>query len=201
MIVREFLKEKNINEVLKKIKVKELVEYANKYIGEGLEVGNKYEYSSYRGNDIHNIITENIKKGLHELWQKYNIDYADMFDFIMISTWNIRVNISYENVGVWEDIGSYKFDTKRRKNASFDNKEFTLESIPKFELYDKLHNEVIVNYCSFDIENLTIYEFYIGLLEKARLNAITNLEKDIVEYKRKIAESKLQIEKIEDMIF
>ena len=201
MIVREFLKEKNINEVLKKIKVKELVEYANKYIGEGLEVGNKYEYSSYRGNDIHNIITENIKKGLHELWQKYNIDYADMFDFIMISTWNIRVNISYENVGVWEDIGSYKFNTKRRKNASFDNKEFTLESIPKFELYDKLHNEVIVNYCSFDIESLTIYEFYIGLLEKARLNAITNLEKGIVEYKRKIAESKLQIEKIEDMIF
>lgn len=201
MIVREFLKEKNINEVLKKIKVKELVEYANKYIGEGLEVGNKYEYSNYKGNDIHNIITENIKKGLHELWQKYNIDYADMFDFIMISTWNIRVNISYENVGVWEDIGSYKFDTKRRKNASFDNKEFTLEGIPKFELYDKLHNEVIVNYCSFDIESLTIYEFYIGLLEKARLNAITNLEKDIVEYKRKIAENKLKIEEIENMIF
>lgn len=188
-------------EVFKKISLKELESYVNKYISEDLEVGNRYDYSSYRGNDIHNIITENIKKGLHELWQKYNVDYADMFDFIMISTWNIRVNISYENVGVWEDIGSYKFDTKRRKNASFDNKEFTLESIPKFELYDKLHNEVIVNYCSFDIESLTIYEFYIGLLEKARLNAITNLEKDIVEYKRKIAESKLQIEKIEDMIF
>lgn len=201
MIIREFLKKENVKEALKKIKMVELFDYANKYIGEGLEVGNKYEYSSYRENDIHNIITENIKKGLHELWQKYGIDYADMFDFIIVNTWSIRVNITYEKISVWEDIGSYKFDTKRRKNASFDNKEFTLESIPKFELYDGLHDKVIVDYCSFDIKDLTIYEFYMGLLEKARLNAVTNLEKDIIEYKRKIAESKLEIEEIENIVF
>lgn len=191
-----------VNEVLKTIKMKEVVEYANKYIGENLEVGKKYQYSSYyKTEDIHYIITENIKKGLHELWGKYGIDYAEMFEFIKVGAWNLQLDIDYKEVVIWENIGNYKFDTKRRKNASYDNKFFVLESIPKFELYSDLHDRVIVDYCSFDIESLSVYEFYIGLLEKARLNAITNLEKDIVEYKRKIAESKLQIEKIEDMIF
>lgn len=197
----EFLKEKNIDEVLKKIRVAEFVEYVNKYIGEGLEVGKKYEYN---GRDsIHYIIIENIKKGLHELYSKYGIDYAKMFDFLRVNTWQLSISIDYKEVSVWENIGKYDFETKTRKNASSSNSTFILESIPKFEMYDSwLRDKLVIrDYVSYDIKSLNIYEFYIGLLEGQRQRMIGRYESEILGWKRNIADNKKMISNLEDLLF
>lgn len=196
--IKEFFIEKNIDEVLKKIKVSEFIDYVNKYIGENLVVGNKYNFNGV--DNIHYIIKENIEKGLHELYNKYGIDYAIMFDFLKISTWQINLCVDYKEVSVWEFIGRYNFEHKQRKNASSVNSEFTLQSVPKFEIYD-LHKKIINDYVMYDMESLNLYELYIGLLEGQRASVIANYQAEILSCKRKIADNKKMIESLEDIVF
>ena len=72
----KFLNEKGIMDILKKIKMSEFKEFCNKHIADNLIIDEKYNFNGR--NNIHSIITENIAKGIKELWQKYNIDYAMM---------------------------------------------------------------------------------------------------------------------------
>lgn len=194
------LKDKNIVKVLKKIKVVELEEYANKYISEGLEVGNKYEYNGR--NSIHYIIIENIKKGLHELYSKYGIDYAEMFNVLQVNTWNLHFSMDCKTISIWENIGRYDFEVRRRKNASYSNSAFILVDIPQFEIIKELKNDLMIyDYVNYEIKDLSIYELFIGLLEGKRKKIIGNLESEILGWKRNIADNKKMIRNLENILF
>lgn len=127
----KFLNEKGIMNVLKNIKMKEFKEFCNKHITDDLKINEKYVFSG--GNDIHSIITENIARGIKELWQKYNIDYAVMTELFHVGIWRSQIIVDYESICAWEDFGVYNFGNKIRKNASVSNSSFKLTELPTFD--------------------------------------------------------------------
>lgn len=167
------------------LKMKEIKEYCNKYISEGLEVGKKYSFlgidKDYQ--DIHYIITSNIKKGLFELWNKYNFDIEEINKLFPMSTWNLRLIVNYELISVWEDIGRYDFKRKIRKNASISNSTFILEEIPHFDFIEE------------NIEELTIKEYIVGKLEEKKEEIIKRLNNEIVDLKQSIRNCEDDIKK------
>lgn len=196
----EELKEKGILEVLKNFKVYDFVVYANRYIGENLEIGEQYNF--HYQDSIHYTIKKNIEKGLHDLFSNYKIDYADMFDLFKVNTWNISISVEYNGISCWKNIGRYDFDKKTRKNASVNNSKFNLMGLPIFKLDDDLRNYVVsYDYISYDIGSLTMYEFIIGLLEGERQKMISKYQADILGCKRKIAEDRSKIEDLENIVF
>lgn len=183
----EDLKAKGKLESLKQISMKEFYEYVNKYIAEGLEIGGKYDTNGY-GN-IHYIIKENIKKGLHELYSKYNIDYSFMFDYISVGTWRLKVTMEFKEFYFWEEIGSYDYKGKKRRNASFYNTTFTLTELPKFEMWNGYE----------EIENL--YKFLNYLFDEKKAKVIGNLESEIATHKKQIAELNKKIKNLKKQEF
>ena len=169
----------------KDLKMKEIKEYCNKYISEGLEVGKKYSFLGIDRNyqDIHYIIVNNIKKGLFELWNKYDFDIEEINKIFVQSIWNMDLFADYELISVWETIGRYDFKRKVRKNASISNSTFTLEELPYFDFIEE------------NIEELTIKEYIVGKLEEKKEEIIKRLNNEIVDLKQSIRNCEDDIKK------
>ena len=167
------------------LKMKEIKEYCNKYISEGLEVGKKYSFlgidKDYQ--DIHYIIVNNIKKGLFELWNKYNFNIEKISKIFVQSTWNMDLFADYELISVLETIGRYDFKRKVRKNASISNSTFILEELPYFDFIEE------------NIEELTIKEYIVGKLEEKKEEIIKRLNNEIVDLKQSIRNCEDDIKK------
>lgn len=182
----KFLNEKGIMNVLKNIKMKEFKEFCNKHITDNLVIDEKYAFSGR--NNIHSIITENIAKGVKELWQKYNIDYAVMSDLFHIGIWRTQILVDYDNICAWEDFGKYTFGNKIRKNASISNFSFKLTKLPTFVFYDE------------EIENLSIYDFIVMILNNKRNVMIEQYKKEIEEYTKNIEDNKKKINELNNIL-
>lgn len=171
------------------LKMKEIKEYCNKYISEGLEVGKKYSFlgidKDYQ--DIHYIITSNIKKGLFELWNKYNFNIEEINKIFVQTTWNMDLFADYELISVWETIGRYDFKRKIRKNASISNSTFTLEELPHFDFIEE------------NIEELTIKEYIIKKLKEKKENIIERFNNEIIDLKQSIKDCEDNIKKYQDI--
>ena len=171
------------------LKMKEIKEYCNKYISEGLEVGKKYSFlgidKDYQ--DIHYIITSNIKKGLFELWNKYNFNIEEINKIFVQTTWNMDLFADYEPISVWETIGRYDFKRKIRKNASISNSTFTLEELPHFDFIEE------------NIEELTIKEYIIKKLKEKKENIIERFNNEIIDLKQSIKDCEDNIKKYQDI--
>ena len=167
------------------LKMKEIKEYCNKYISEGLEVGKKYSFLGIDKNyqDIHYIIVNNIKKGLFELWNKYNFDIEEINEIFVQSTWNMNFFADYELISVWETIGRYDFKRKVRKNASISNSTFILEKLPYFDFIEE------------NIEELTIKEYIIKKLKEKKEKKIERFNNEIIDLKQSIKDYEDNIKK------
>lgn len=182
----KFLNEKGIMDILKKIKMSEFKEFCNKYITDNLQLDEKYSFNGR--NNIHSIITENIAKGTKELWQKYNIDYAMMTELFHIGVWRSQIMVDYETIYAWEDFGVYRFGSKIRKNASISNSSFRLTKLPTFVFYDE------------KIENLSIYDFIVMILNNKRNVMIEQYKKEIEEYTKNIEDNKKKINELNNIL-
>lgn len=182
----KFLNEKGIMDILKKIKMSEFKEFCNKYITDDLQLDEKYNFNGR--NNIHSIITENIAKGIKELWQKYNIDYAMMTELFHIGVWRSQIMIDYETIYAWEDFGAYSFGSKIRKNASVSNSSFRLTKLPTFAFYDE------------EIEDLSIYDFIVRVLNNKRNVMIEQYKKEIEEYTKNIEDNKKKINELNNIL-
>ena len=182
----KFLNEKGIMDILKKIKMSEFKEFCNKYITDDLQLDEKYNFNER--NNIHSIITENIAKGTKELWQKYNIDYAMMTELFHIGVWRSQIMVDYETIYAWEDFGVYRFGSKIRKNASISNSSFRLTKLPTFVFYDE------------KIENLSIYDFIVMILNNKRNVMIEQYKKEIEEYTKNIEDNKKKINELNNIL-
>lgn len=181
------LDNKRIIEQLKNISMKEFEMYLNKYIGENLIVGEQYLFSGR--NDIHDIIGKNMLKGFREMCSKYGIDYAIMYETFRISTWEMILNTNVDLISIWENIGQYHFKNKVRKNASIGNSKFTLLDIPYFKFYDDSEQEK-------ELLGMTMYDFFVKMLEIRKVAIITKYESEIESYKKGIEQNLIMIEKI-----
>lgn len=193
--------ELKFKEIFKSIKVKEFIEYCNKYVGNGLEVGKQYEYNGI--DSIHYVMKNNIEKGLFELYNKYGISVEDIKDIIKVSTWNIVLYIQYDEVSIWENIIKYNVEGKQRSNASVSNSRFTLLSIPKCVVNtDIIENmvDIIHNFNSMNIEEMSLDEVITYLLEGKRQKEIGRIQSEILSLKRQINDKKKVISKLEDLI-
>ena len=85
-------------EVFKKISLKELESYVNKYISENLEVGNRYDYNGI--NSIHYTIMKNIKKVIAEVKTKLYCEWTldDIREEIK-KRFNVKEIILFDNTG------------------------------------------------------------------------------------------------------
>ena len=182
----KFLNEKGIMDILKKIKMSEFKEFCNKYITDDLQLDEKYNFNGR--NNIHSIITENIAKGTKELWQKYNIDYAMMTELFHIGVWRSQIMVDYETIYAWEDFGAYSFGSKIRKNASIGNSSFRLTKLPNFGFYNE------------EIEDLSIYDFIIMILNNKRNSMVEQYKKEIEEYTRNIEDNKKKINELNNIL-
>lgn len=182
----KFLNEKGIMDILKKIKMSEFKEFCNKYITDDLQLDEKYNFNGR--NNIHSIITENIAKGIKELWQKYNIDYAMMTELFHIGVWRSQIMVDYETIYAWEDFGAYSFGSKIRKNASIGNSSFRLIKLPNFGFYNE------------EIEDLSIYDFIIMILNNKRNSMVEQYKKEIEEYTRNIEDNKKKINELNNVL-
>ena len=182
----KFLNEKGIMDILKKIKMSEFKEFYNKNITDDLQIDEKYNFNGR--NNIHSIITENIAKGTKELWQKYNIDYAMMTELFHIGVWRSQIMVDYETIYAWEDFGVYRFGSKIRKNASISNSSFRLTKLPTFVFYDE------------KIENLSIYDFIVMILNNKRNVMIEQYKKEIEEYTKNIEDNKKKINELNNIL-
>lgn len=182
----KFLNEKGIMDILKKIKMSEFKEFCNKYITDDLQLDEKYNFNGR--NNIHSIITENIAKGTKELWQKYNIDYAMMTELFHIGVWRSQIMVDYETIYAWEDFGVYRFGSKIRKNASISNSSFRLTKLPTFVFYDE------------KIENLSIYDFIVMILNNKRNAMVEQYKKEIEEYTKNIEDNKKKINELNNIL-
>lgn len=180
------LNEKGIMDILKKIKMSEFKEFCNKYITDDLQLDEKYNFNGR--NNIHSIITKNIAKGIKELWQKYNIDYAMMTELFHIGVWRSQIMVDYETIYAWEDFGAYSFGSKIRKNASIGNSSFRLTKLPTFVFYDE------------KIENLSIYDFIVMILNNKRNAMVEQYKKEIEEYTRNIEDNKKKIIELNNIL-
>ena len=190
-----------LSEIFKKISVKELIEYCNKYIGEGLEVGKQYGYNGI--DSIHFIMKRNIEKGLLELYNKYRINLDDVKDIINVSSWNISLCMQYNEISIWENMIKYKVEGKQRKNASISNNNFTLLEIPICEINDEIVKnmvDIIHNYNSMNIKEMSLDEVIIYLLEGERQKQMARNQSEILALKRQINDKKKVISKLEDLI-
>lgn len=178
------LKDKGILETFKKITIKELKEYVEKYICDDLEVGKKY---CYNGRDnIHQIMEKNINKGLTSLFDKYKIHYTETFEFIKCYTWVLSVYGNYEDICIWENIGRYVINAQQRRNASISNSQFTLVSRPYFELY-------------VDDDTMSIYDYIISLLDEKKKAMIGNYESENASFQKQIRDNKRKIKSLESI--
>lgn len=182
----KFLNEKGIMDILKKIKMSEFKEFCNKYITDDLQLDEKYNFNGR--NNIHSIITENIAKGIKELWQKYNIDYAMMTELFHIGVWRSQIMVDYETIYAWEDFGAYSFGSKIRKNASIGNSSFRLTKLPNFGFYNE------------EIEDLSIYDFIVMILNNKRNAMVEQYKKEIEEYTRNIEDNKKKIIELNNIL-
>ena len=172
-------------EVFKKISLKELESYVNKYISENLEVGNRYDYNGK--NSIHYTIMKNIKKGIAELYNKYGVVVED--DFIKINTWRISLNVEYKEICVWgKELGGYNFGTKQRKNASWNNTTCALISLPIVKFY-------------FENENMSIYDYIISCLKEKQNMMIGHYESEIASWEKSIKDNKKMIKNLKEIVF
>lgn len=181
----KFLNEKGIMNVLKKIKMSEFKEFCNKHIADNLIIDEKYNFNGR--NNIHSIITENIAKGIKELWQKYNIDYAMMTELFHIGVWRSQIMVEYETIYAWEDFGAYSFGSKIRKNASIGNSSFRLTKLPNFGFYE-------------NIDDLSIYDFMIKVLDEKRNNMIKKYQEEIERYTKNIEDNKKMISDLNNIL-
>lgn len=176
---------KEILNVFKKISMKELKEYMNKYICVGLEVGNKYNYGG-KGS-IHRLLKDNISCGIKELCIKYGIEEEMFFDIFRICTWNFSLCLEYKEISVWCNIGKYYFGQKTRKNASYNNSNFTLMNKPMCLYYD------------IEDENITLYDYIIVLLEDKKKEVIGKYESEIASFQRELKNKKKQLKDIQNI--
>jgi hypothetical protein len=183
----EILKEKGILESLKDFTMGDMKWYANKYIADDLEVGGKYNFNGR--SSVHYVIIENIKKGLHELYGKYSIDYADMFKLFGVYTWHLEVSIECDSVGEFKYIGNYNFGKKQRKNASISNSEFEMTELPTFEFE------------SFINDDMSVYDYLIRTLNYKKDMTIQHYKNEIESYKMNIKNCKKMIEDLENLEF
>lgn len=173
----------------KDLKMKEIKEYCNKYISEGLKIGEKYSFNGIDRNyqDIHYIIVNNIKKGLFELWNKYNFNIEEINKIFVQSIWNMDLFADYELISVWETIGRYNFKRKIRKNASISNSTFTLEELPYFDFIEE------------NIEELTIKEYIIKKLKEKKEKTIERFNNEIIDLKQSIKDCEDNIKKYQSI--
>lgn len=171
------------------LKMKEIKEYCNKYISEGLKIGEKYSFNGIDRNyqDIHYIIVNNIKKGLFELWNKYNFNIEEINKIFVQSIWNMDLFADYELISVWETIGRYNFKRKIRKNASISNSTFTLEELPYFDFIEE------------NIEELTIKEYIIKKLKEKKEKTIERFNNEIIDLKQSIKDCEDNIKKYQSI--
>lgn len=165
---------------LKSISMKELKEYMNKYICEGLEVGKKYNYGGK--NSIHKVLKKNIEYGIADLCEKYEMNWKELYNILQINTWVISFYGEYEGISVWENIGRYVLSTQQRKNASISNDSFTLVDKPYFEYYN------------IEDENISIYDYIIYLFEERKSKMIGNYESEIASLKRALKDKEYQLD-------
>ncbi len=172
-------------EALKKIKIKDLKEYGEKYIAEDLEVGKKYNFNGK--NSVHYTMYANIKKGFNELWEKFNASEVCKTLFF-ISSWDIRLNLDYKGISVWnEQFMRYDFAVKTRKNASLSNSSFILNSTPCIKVYTD------------DLE-VSLYDYIIKLLDEQRNKYIGQYRSEIASLKRQIKDDEKFVKEYESII-
>lgn len=176
----EYFKNNGIVDILKCINMNDFKNAVNKYIGDGLEINKRYNIT-----DIHTKIMKNIELGLCDLYKEYNLDVELMSTWIRINTWYMTIFIDYKGINVWEEIGQYRFQYKARSNASVSNKNYTLLSTPMFEYKE---NEYVKN-----IEDLSMYDYIIRLLDYKRNALIGRYESEIASYKRSIRENRKMV--------
>ena len=182
--------EEKILNGFKMFSVKTFVDYCNKYIDESLIVNEKYEFSGRE--NIHYTIQDNIKKGLHELFGIYGIDYADIFnkDLIRLGSYDMTTFLNCEGIVVWEVFGRYNFDRQVRKNASFSNKTFTYKGNVKFTLVEDYKK----------LENMSLYDFLMFLVEEKRKAIIGKKLSEIEEHKKMIKDLKKEVKDLESIV-
>lgn len=194
---KETLKEK-----FEKIKVRELVEYCNKYIGEGFEIGKVYDYHGL--GSICYAIQKNVTKGMLELFNKYGIDADYGNDIIKIdNNWYIYMYIQYDIISICENIIQYNFGHKQRKNASVNNSKFTLTSFPVCIINNEIVKnmvDIIHDFNSMNIAEMSLDELITYLLEGKRQRIMANLQKEVLSLKREIDDKKKVINHLEDII-
>ena len=182
----EYFKDNGIIDILKCISMSDFKNAVNKYIGDGLEINKKYNIT-----DIHTKIMKNIELGLCDLYKEHNLDVELMSTWIRVNTWYITIFVDYKGINVWEEIGQYRFQYKGRSNARISNQNYTLLSTPIFEYKE---NEYIKN-----IEDLSMYDYIIRLLDYKRNALIGRYESEIASYKRNIRDNKKMVKNLVDI--
>lgn len=179
-------KDELMNLFKENITMKELKDYCNKYIAEGLQVGKKYVFYGIdeKYKDIHSIITCNIQKGIKELWEKYNIDNKTVNSIFKMAIWELGLFFNYGCISIWDNIGGYRFEKKTRKNASVNNASFVLEKLPYFVFYEK------------DIDDLTIRDYLIKKLKEKREKMIENYKDEILSWEKSIKDNENMIDNL-----
>lgn len=184
----KFEKKEDLLEFFKEeITMKELKEYCNKYIAEGLQVGERYVFYGLdeKYKDIHSIITYNIKKGIAELWEKYKIDNEKINNIFKVGVWELGLYVDFDCISIFDNIGAYKFEKRTRKNASISNATFVLEELPHFEFYED------------NIDNLTIKNYIVKKLNEKKEKMIEHYRKEITSWENSIRNNKNMINNLE----
>lgn len=187
MVSLNILKMSGLLDILKKVTMKELKEYINKYICKDLEVGKKYNYN---GRDsIHYIISRNIRYGLGDLCEKYGIEKDSFYNLLNVNTWQLSIYAEYDGITIWQEIGKYKIQAQQRKNASISNSSFTLIDKPCFMYYD------------IEDENISIFDYIIMLLEEKKKQIIGNYESEIASLKKEVRNKEQSLKEYKNVNF
>lgn len=170
-----------IVKAFKEISLAKFEVYVNNYMKENFTIGDKYDYKN-----VHSIIKENMLKGFRELLSDYEIDYAMIYETFYFGVWRFTLKFNIDLICVWEDIGQYFFETRKRKNASCNNSSFTLLSLPNFQFYE-------------EDKNISLYDLVVKTIEKKRQDVINVYERQIEDYKRNIADNGDMIQKLKNI--
>lgn len=177
-----------LDEKLKSFSMKDLQVALNKYIGENLKLNEVYyTHSVYdrQLRDIHYIIRKNMEKGLIELLCEHKVNVDSFEKIFRLGNFTITLNVDYDKLHIFEDIGVYSYDTKRRKNQSWERDDFKLMSIPCF------------NFKEDSLMNLSVYDYLIYKLKEDKQSRIAYKNGQIESYLVKIEEEKREIKEIE----